>query len=701
MAHPVRTSAVLVSLALSALACGGGGTTGPVVRTPTSIVLVSGSGQTAAAGTNLANPITVRVSDGRGPMAGVTVRFIAEEGGGTPQPAITQTDAEGLATTLWRLGTVSGAPNLLKATATGLATGVTVTGTAETGPAAFVQVLAGSGQLAVVNRAIAVPPTARVTDQFGNPVAGVAVTFSVLVGGGSITGAVVTSGPNGAAQVGGWVLGPAAGVNTLTSTIGTASTAEFHATGTAASLQFTGGGGQSANAGTLIPVPPTVLAVDGDGQPLPGVPVTFSSSQGGGSVVGGVVLTDPAGTARPGGWILGLTPGPNELRAIAPGVSAVVISATGVAGVPATLTAETAGPLAAFLGNFLTARPRVRVRDANGAAVAGVPVVFDVQSGGGFAYGATTLTDPEGYAQAQAWQLGPTAPIQVLRATIPALAPVTFQATATPPPAPGDYRIELRYVGMQPTPAQQAAFDAAVTTWQSVIVGDQPDEAAEPLPAVGTICDALNEPIDDLLIFVRLQTIDGAGGVLGSAGPCWIRDGGGLTVVGGMRFDVADLARLEADGQLTAVVLHEMGHVLGLGTLWNTRGLLTGGGGPDPIFTGLAARTVFETVFAGGASYLGVRVPVENVGGAGSRDGHWRESVLRNELMTSLLNAGTNTLSALSLVSMRDMGYLVNDAVAEPFAILPSLQGAPGGGGRSIEMPPVAPEVPRRMPRRR
>ena len=61
--------------------------------------------------------------------------------------------------------------------------------------------------------------------------------------------------------------------------------------------------------------------------------------------------------------------------------------------------------------------------------------------------------------------------------------------------------------------------------------------------------------------------IDGAGGVLGSAGPCLIRDTG-PTAVGRMRFDTADLASLEGGGQLDEVVLHEMGHVIGIGSLW-------------------------------------------------------------------------------------------------------------------------------------
>lgn len=51
--------------------------------------------------------------------------------------------------------------------------------------------------------------------------------------------------------------------------------------------------------------------------------------------------------------------------------------------------------------------------------------------------------------------------------------------------------------------------------------------------------------------------------------PCGLRNTGTLLpYVGLMRFDIADLSNLEASGELADVVLHEMGHVLGYGVLW-------------------------------------------------------------------------------------------------------------------------------------
>jgi hypothetical protein len=66
------------------------------------------------------------------------------------------------------------------------------------------------------------------------------------------------------------------------------------------------------------------------------------------------------------------------------------------------------------------------------------------------------------------------------------------------------------------------------------------------------------------------------------------------------------------------------------------------------------------------------RVPVENTGGPGTADGHWRETVFRNELMSGFISAAGNPLSRLTAASLGDMGYKVDLAAAEPY-VLPNL----------------------------
>jgi len=157
-----------------------------------------------------------------------------------------------------------------------------------------------------------------------------------------------------------------------------------------------------------------------------------------------------------------------------------------------------------------------------------------------------------------------------------------------------------------------------------------------------------------------------------------------------MRFDNADLADMETAGLLEEVITHEMGHVLGYGTLWTlvNPALVTnlsdpdagGTPGADTHFTGAQALWTFDQV--GGTSYTaGAKVPVENDNanfGTGSLDVHWRESVFGTELMTPALNGGqANPMSMVSAASMGDLGYTVNYAGAESYT-LPSAAPAVG-----------------------
>jgi len=73
-------------------------------------------------------------------------------------------------------------------------------------------------------------PSVIVRDGSGNPLAGVAVTFAVTAGGGSLTGAHATSNSAGVATVGSWTLGPTQGTNTLVASTGSLSVT-FTATG--------------------------------------------------------------------------------------------------------------------------------------------------------------------------------------------------------------------------------------------------------------------------------------------------------------------------------------------------------------------------------------------------------------------------------------------------------------------------------------
>jgi hypothetical protein len=137
---------------------------------------------------------------------------------------------------------------------------------------------------------------------------------------------------------------------------------------------------------------------------------------------------------------------------------------------------------------------------------------------------------------------------------------------------------------------------------------------------------------------------------------------------------------LEAEGFLSNVILHEMGHVLGFGTLWGAQGLLVDPAegeipnpGADPHFIGSQAIVSFDDV--GGTAYVaGAKVPVENTGGPGTADGHWRETVFDRELMTGFIGAGTSPLSVVTLASLADQGYSVDFTKADGYTLAMELQ---------------------------
>jgi len=326
----------------------------------------------------------------------------------------------------------------------------------------------------------------------------------------------------------------------------------------------------------------------------------------------------------------------------------------------------------AMIGTLLSTPIRVKVLDQEGEPMPGVAVTFAVTAGGGAIPAPVDTTDAQGLASAQ-WIVGNDVGSGNNRstATISGYDGATplFLASATP--LISAYHIELRPLSPM-SPAQAAAFASAAARWSGIIVGDLP---ADRVVAAAGDCFANSPPqdevIDDVVIFATVDTIDGPGGILGSASPCWIRDVGSLTLVGGMVFDVEDLELLESLGILEAVILHEMGHVLGIGTLWDymTPSLIVNAGTANPYFNG--ANGVFRFNLDGGASYPGTPVPVENQGGPGTADGHWRESVMGRELMTGYVSLTSNPLSTITIGSLADMKYTVSYANADPYTVSP------------------------------
>ncbi len=280
------------------------------------------------------------------------------------------------------------------------------------------------------------------------------------------------------------------------------------------------------------------------------------------------------------------------------------------------------------------------------------------------------------------------------RAFIPLVVAVAVACGGggTEPPSPpvnNGYSIDFRWVGTPPSGAVAQSFSDAATRISTMIVGDLPNAQIGTASAPFDIAQCagafagvrpLNELIDDVVIFASVDSIDGLGQVLGSAGPCLTRTTGGLTGLGTMKFDRADLENLANNGRLRDVILHEMLHVIGIGTLWSARNLLADADSATVRVTGTRATATCATELGGAAVCVG-SVPAENcldlpanvACGPGTRNSHWKESTFRTELMTGYAGA-TNPLSRMTIQALADLGYVVAPSVADAYAVPTLLQ---------------------------
>ena len=648
---------------------------------------IAGAG---VAGEPVSSRPSVRILGSSGsPVVGVPIVFSVTAGGGSVQGADQVTNAEGFATVGgWTLGATPGT-NSLEASAppgyTGSPRVFSMQGLTQL-PTSIAR-HAGNGQSAQVATAVPIRPAVIVKAADGTPVAGYPVEFAAPYSG-SITGGSTTTNAQGIATVGSWTLGTIAGSQELTvhSGIGEVTFSVTAVPGPATVLRTLSDMGATGIVGgpaTNDVYPVGVRATDAYGNSIAGVSVTFATGTGAGpgaSVDGTPQATSAAGEAKPVGWTLGTVPGTYTLTAASAGLTPATLTATARSGPPASMALEAGDGQTGGVRRYLPVKPAVRVRDAYGNPTPG-SVTFTVTGGGGSGGGAITSTSA-GVASAT-WKLGSNPGVNTMRARLDANG-ATYDFSATAVAVTSSFTIDVRYISAI-SPTQQAMFTAAVARWTDIILGDVPGINVS-LPA-GTCFQtqpAINEIVDDVVLYVELLDIDGPGDILGSAGPCLVRSSSDLPAVGAIRLDIADVNALESSGELAAVIQHEMAHVLGFGTMWPDRGLLFGAGTTNPMFTGTAALSAY---FAMGGSSNGV--PVENTGGPGTADAHWRELTFNNELMTGYIGSSVNPLTALTVGSLQDLGYQVDFGTADTLTFSPNLRRAavPGRALRELPLP--------------
>ncbi len=315
--------ALAASLSLATgIACGGDDLVLPVDQSPAEILIFEGNEQAGAIGTELDDPLVVRVVDAEDrPVAGVRVAFVlgARADGGDVTPDTAVTNADGLASSRWVLGGSAGQQEVdAEIVETSLA--VTFSADAERTSELTLERTSGNDQSAEPGDELAEPLVVRLVDEAGDGVAGRAVAWVVAIGEGAATPASSDTDADGFASTT-WTLGPEVGVQTLNAVVSGVGVVSFTATAVG-----DGGGGPDPDRSTVTASPVsieagtglstiTVRVRDGAGAAVSGATVTLSATGSGN------VLTQPSSPTGADGVATG------TLQSVVPGtkvVSAVV-----------------------------------------------------------------------------------------------------------------------------------------------------------------------------------------------------------------------------------------------------------------------------------------------------------------------------------------------------------------------------------------
>ncbi|HEX5870055.1 MAG TPA: hypothetical protein VFY65_06560 [Longimicrobium sp.] len=251
-------------------------------------------------------------------------------------------------------------------------------------------------------------------------------------------------------------------------------------------LQMVHGDTQTAVAGQTLADSLELRVLNRGGQPVPGVEVEFSSAAGGGTLQPARARTDAGGIAR-AAWTLGPTAGAQTAQGrVSEGrLDALVFTARATPGAPARLIEAGGSGQAGVVGEPLPQPLAVRVVDAFGNGVAGIPVMWE-QYDDCSVLPESELSDSSGFSRATL-TLGTGAGFRAVTA-VATDDTLWFNVEVLPGPL---VRVEITGDGprLHPTSSrlEAAAFDAygnpvpaAALTWESsdpsvAVVDPDPD----------------------------------------------------------------------------------------------------------------------------------------------------------------------------------------------------------------------------------
>lgn len=250
------------------------------VPPPARVVVISGSGQTGPAGHALAQPLVVQVQAADNlPVPGAAVTFRAVTTGASVGVAAAVADSNGRASTTLTVGPAAGTYQF--EAASGALTPASASESASPAPPASLAYVSGNGQSGTVGTSLAQPLMVRVSNEFGAPVGGATVQWSVLSGTGALSASTSTTAADGSTSIT-YTLGTTATTEGIRASLPVASGSVFDfsetATASTPNSLSSAGTGQHAPAGSSLPAPLTVLVLDAYRNPVPGVSVVWRVS---------------------------------------------------------------------------------------------------------------------------------------------------------------------------------------------------------------------------------------------------------------------------------------------------------------------------------------------------------------------------------------------------------------------------------------
>ena len=401
-APPIRYAGSLFAAVVLLAACGDDPAAPPPPGPPDAISIMGGNEQSAIAGTELPQPLVVRVADANGQVfANIAVEFRVVEGGGHAREVQAQTDASGVARGYWVLGTDVAQSQRLDAIVSGGSGQLTArfTATVRPGSASRLVAIAGDAQTGRLGEVLPESLAVKVADQYGNGIKDIAVTWTVNgTSGGTIAARSAVSDTNGVVKAA-WVLGARLDVPHIATAAAEALATTFTASAaipSTARLDIVGGDAQRAPVETSLAESLAVRLSLASGGAIQGAQVAWVVTSGGGRIEPQQSTTDATGVAR-ARWALGTSAGPSAAAATVADLAGANFTAYASADIPATI-AKVLGDQHGVPGQLALDSLVVVVRDRFGNAVGETPVTFTVTEGEGTVELTPVITDVNGRA---------------------------------------------------------------------------------------------------------------------------------------------------------------------------------------------------------------------------------------------------------------------------------------------------------------